>query len=73
MDAAADGCDVVLELLLDNVDYINDAISMENRYGYTALHGAAIFGNKHCCDMLVQRGADESCGDKFGKTPVQLW
>ena len=71
MCAASLGSDVVLGWLLDNVNYMNDVINMEGCYGFTALHFAAVLGRNQCYDMLVQHGADETCVDKHGKTPLQ--
>lgn len=72
MDDAADGCDVVLELLLDNVDYIDNVVNMGcDNCKRTALHYAALYGHKRCYELLVWHGAVELCVDEYGKTPLQ--
>ena len=71
MFATYEGSGVGLSWLLDNVGYINDVINMKGFCLRTALHWAAIHGRNHCYDILVQHGADKTCVDKYGRTPVQ--
>lgn len=42
-----------------------------NGGGYTPLHLAVVGGHKDCVRLLLVRGADVSCTDEFGKTPIQ--
>jgi hypothetical protein len=41
----------------------------ECRYGDTALHLAASYGQVDACAMLIQRNADINSRDQSGKTP----
>ena len=41
--------------------------------GVTAAHYAAIGQHREVFDLLMERGADATIADEFGKTPPQKW
>jgi len=59
----------IVELLLDKGADIN---AKDDESGFTALHHAALFGNKSAAEVLVTRGADINAKDKQGHTPLYV-
>ena len=56
-------------LLLSAGEEINAISDM----GLTAAHYAAIGQHREVFDLLMERGADATIADEFGKTPPQKW
>ena len=46
-----------------------DSINAHGKWGYTALHFAAVEGNEAECDRLLELGADKTAVDNGGKCP----
>lgn len=67
--AAAVGRTDILELLWARDDLQKNAV---NAQGYTALHVAAVMGNKEAVVWLVQRGLNLAAQSKQGATPLEL-
>ncbi|XP_052782032.1 cortactin-binding protein 2-like [Mya arenaria] len=47
-------------------------VNSRNKTGGTALHGAALMGNKECLELLLKHGADPRREDEDGTTPFEL-
>ena len=58
----------VLKVLTDSGASTN---MKTNGGGYTPLHLAVIGDHRDCVQVLLKCGADMSCTDEFGKTPMQ--
>ena len=47
-------------------------MSLQNQYGYVALHGACDYGHLECAKALLGAGADINKQDNDGWTPLML-
>ena len=69
-EAVVSGKPEVLKYLLDLMGNAN--INCGAFSGYTPLHMAASRGHSECVRLLLERGADVSCLEDYGKTPKQI-
>ena len=67
--AAMRGDLITVALLLSAGEEINAIGDM----GQTAAHYAAIGQHREVFDLLMERGADATIADEFGKTPPKKW
>ena len=72
-EAVAGGKTQVLDFLLDKVKDTPAMmpINCKANSGYTPLHLAASSGHHECVRILINRGANISITDEYGKTPKQ--
>ena len=66
---ARDGLLLVAQILL--IDYSAD-VNIQDKYGCTALHGAALKGREDMLELLLEQGADPNIKDKDGWTPLHV-
>ena len=52
--------------------FVSAFVSVQDRYGHSALHRSVYSGHVEIAELLIEAGADLNAQDKEGKTPLDL-